>query len=96
MTDIEKLMDNNQARAREEAAYAAGIRWAVREANRKKKLRELTHAFWLTNVLTGAVAVFAALNIVESDMPGGIATLLLVFVGLVIAARLEELADAYR
>ena len=96
MSDIEKLMDTNQARAREEAAYAAGIRWAEREAIRKKRLRELTHAFWLTNVLTGAVAVFAALNVIESDLSGGIATILLVFIGVVIAARLEELADAYR
>ena len=96
MTDIEKLMNDNHARAREEAAYAAGIRWAEREAIRKKRLRELTHAFWLTNVLTGAVAVFAALNIVESDLSGGIVTILLVLVGVVIAASLEGLSDAYR
>lgn len=96
MSDIERLSCENQARARENAAYAAGIRWAEREAYRKRRLRELTHAFWLTNVLTGAVAVFAAINVVESDLTGGIATILLTLIGVVIAARLEESADAYR
>lgn len=96
MSDIEKLIDDNQNRAREDEAYAAGIRWAKREEYRKRRLNELTLYFWLTNILTGACATVAGLQFLKNNVVLGISLLLLTMFGVAIAARLEERVDAYR